>query len=380
MAGKNMENNRAKDLGKKKGTGFEDGFEPLSSLDLSKIDDADGLLKAMAKTSFAGRNLGEAADVLYAMITDPDCFIVMTLSGAMTIAKMSLVICEMIDYGLVQAIVSTGALMAHGLVETSGMTHFKYKFNYEDEKLFNAGYDRVYDTLELEKNLDDLEIIVNQVFAQFTPKDVVCSRIINKKIGELLLKETKERGIVKSAVLKNVPIYIPAFSDSELGLDFALYNRERKKEGKISLRYDPFLDLEHFAETILKQKTLGIFTIGGGVPRNWAQQVGPYLDLIRWKMIDQGRDDSYFVDPDHSYNKRYRYAVRICPEAVEWGGLSGCTYSEGVTWGKFIAPEKGGQFAEVHCDATAVWPLLIKGVLERMKKNKIKIDKKFKYA
>ncbi len=61
---------------------------------------------------------------------------------------------------------------------------------------------------------------------------------------------------------------------------------------------------------------------------------------------------------------RFRYGVRICPEPVHWGGLSGCTYTEGVSWGKFLSVEEGGRFAEVHCDATIAWPLLVKAVLE----------------
>jgi len=146
------------------------------------------------------------------------------------------------------------------------------------------------------------------------------------------------------------------------------------------LRYDPFLDLEHFAETILKQKKIGIFTLGGGVPRNWAQQIAPYLDLIRYRMIVKSDMKSYFAKEGDPYFKQYKYGVRICPEPVHWGGLSGCTYAEGVSWGKFVDPSKGGRFAEVPCDATAVLPLLIKGVSERLKKNKVDINKKFNYA
>ena len=61
---------------------------------------------------------------------------------------------------------------------------------------------------------------------------------------------------------------------------------------------------------------------------------------------------------------RFRYGVRICPEPVHWGGLSGCTYTEGVSWGKFLSREEGGQYAEVHCDATIAWPLLVRAILE----------------
>jgi deoxyhypusine synthase len=360
------------------GTGFNHGFKPLESIDINKIDDADGMLKAMSKTAFGGRTLGDAADVVYNMVTDPDCFSVLTLSGAMTVAKMGLLATEMIDRGMIHAVISTGALMTHGLVENAGMTHFKYDFSRTDLELSKLGYDRVYDTLELESNLDDLEEIVFPIFEKLDPKKTYCSREIIEKIGEYLHTQIKGRGIVQSAYANHVPIYIPALTDSELGLDLALFNRIQKKENKPTLEYNPFNDLNHFTELILKQKTLGIFTIGGGVPRNWAQQIGPFLDLIRWRILDNASKDAYYVKPDNPYYKAYKYATRICPEPVQWGGLSGCTYSEGVSWGKFFDPKKeGGQFAEVMSDATLVWPLLLKAVLERLKKNNITIKKNF---
>jgi len=94
--------------------------------------------------------------------------------------------------------------------------------------------------------------------------------------------------------------------------------------------------------------------VGGGVPRNWAQQVAPYYD------ITAARLGIAIKEP------RFQYGVRICPEPVHWGGLSGCTYSEGVSWGKFVAPEDGGRYAEIHADATLVWPLLMKAAFEEL--------------
>ena len=76
---------------------------------------------------------------------------------------------------------------------------------------------------------------------------------------------------------------------------------------------------------------------------------------------------------------RYKYGVRICPEPAHWGGLSGCTYSEGITWGKFIPKSEGGKFAEVLVDATIGWPLILKSVLERLEKDNMTIDKNLKY-
>src|SRR5208282_1257571 len=97
-----------------------DRLIPLEPLDPGKIRSIDDLVRAMSKTAFTGRQLGEAADVLEAMARDKECFVVMTLAGAMTVAKQGLVIAELIDRGIVNAIVSTGALMAHGLVEATG--------------------------------------------------------------------------------------------------------------------------------------------------------------------------------------------------------------------------------------------------------------------
>src|SRR5579859_2250375 len=131
----------------------EDRLIPLEPLDLSKVRSIDDLVRAMAKTAFTGRQLGEAVDVLEAMARDQDCFVVMTLAGAMTVAKQGLIVCDLIDKGLVNAVVSTGALMAHGLVEATGCKHYRYDPRMNDVQLYEAGYNRVYDTLEPEQKI-----------------------------------------------------------------------------------------------------------------------------------------------------------------------------------------------------------------------------------
>jgi deoxyhypusine synthase len=337
--------------------GREDGLEPVRSVDLSKINTFDDLLRAYRDASFGARTLGQAADVLEAMTRDPDSFNVLTLSGAMTVGKMSLVICDMIDHGMVNAVVSTGALMAHGLVEAEGLVHYKVSPEADDRELYYKGYDRVYDTLELEKNLDSVERTVDKVLSSHDRTGSLSSQIFCHAVGKYLKEHfPDDRGVLKSAYEKGVPVYIPAFTDSEMGLDVGLFNRRMKKKGESEIRFDPILDLEHFTGNLITQKRLGIFTIGGGVPRNWAQQFGPYLDIITKRTGEK----MPFV--------RYRYGVRICPEPAYWGGLSGCTYSEGVSWGKFMPPEEGGRYAEVLSDATLVWPILVKGVLQRLGK------------
>src|ERR1700688_3395729 len=104
---------------------IEDRLIPLEPLDLTKVRSIDGLVRAMAKTAFTGRQMGEAADVLEAMARDEECFVVMTLAGAMTVAKQGLSLTELIERGIVNAVVSTGALMAHGLAEATWRAHFR---------------------------------------------------------------------------------------------------------------------------------------------------------------------------------------------------------------------------------------------------------------
>jgi deoxyhypusine synthase len=334
--------------------GHEDGLEPLHALDLGATGSVDALVRAMSATAFGGRRLGEAADVLEAMVRDRDCHTVLTVSGAMTIAKQGLVICEMIDRGWVHAVVATGALMTHGFVEAAGMLHFKHRAGMPDEELFAKGYNRVYDTLELEQNLDDTERIVSQVLDALPEGATLCSHVITEALGRHLEAHAPGRAVLKSAVRRGVPVYVPAFTDSELGLDVAVYNRRRERAGRPRRPFDPFLDLEHYTDRIRAHERIGIFTVGGGVPRNWAQQVGPYLEISEKRL---GISEPM---------RRFRYGVRLCPEPDHWGGLSGCTYSEGVSWGKFVPVSEGGRYAEVMADATIAWPLVVRAVIERV--------------
>jgi len=331
-----------------------DRLSPIYPLDLTKIRSIDELVRAMGQTAFTGRQVGDAADVLEAMARDKDCFVVMTLSGAMTVGKMGLVFCDLIDSGVVRAIVSTGALMAHGLVEATGRSHFRYEGKMDDSELFLAGYNRVYDSLEPESNLDAVEEVMQHIFGRWAADDVVCSYKINRKVGEYMHHHAKGRGILKSAFERDVKVFVPAFTDSELGIDFALHQRVRRRDKKPLLRFDPFEDFETYARTMLATKRMGILTVGGGVPRNWAQQFGVYAELLARR--------GYEKMP----LKRYHYGVRICPEPVNWGGLSGSTYSEAVSWGKFVPPGEGGRFAEVLDDATVALPLVVGAVLQRL--------------
>lgn len=344
--------------------GKSDNFVPLKPLDLSSVNSVSSILDAMSMTSFGARELGEAFAILLDMIRDQECLVVATISGAMTIAQMGRVFCEMIKNKMVDIIVSTGALMAHGLSEAIGGIHYRYDPSVSDELLYKWGYNRVYDTLELEANLSAAETLIIDVLSKLDCSEPIGSAKINQMIGSRLVEQGLMPSVLGYAYVHKVPIYVPAFTDSALGLAMsASMFRISGTPSSIVTPFDlhaqlpnfnPYCDLHDYFERVCSAKRLGILTIGGGVPRNWGQQVGPYAEIIN------ARYSTELPIP------RFQYAVRICPEPVHLGGLSGCTYSEGLSWGKFVSPEEGGLFAEVHCDATIAIPLLIYGVLERI--------------
>jgi deoxyhypusine synthase len=208
------------------------------------------------------------------------------------------------------------------------------------------------------------------------PLDLDASEIwststITREIGRVLEEDYPGDGVLKSAYRQGVPVFIPAFTDSEMGLDLSFWAMRRAiAEGRVQTEgrdhqdtvhdllaqlppFNPYQDMQHYARCILSAQRTGIFTIGGGVPRNWAQQVAPYIDFMGERL---GLPQQ--VVP------RFHYGVRLCPEPAHWGGLSGSTYAEGISWGKFVPPEEGGRFAEVYADATLTLPLLVRGLLD----------------
>lgn len=325
-------------------------FASLDEMFHGKKTTVSQLIWQLSHYGGLGTDTSQAAHTLLKMVHDPDCRVFLTLSGAMTIAKMGLVICDMIDLGMVNAICTTGALMAHGLVESVGLKHFKYNPNANDANLAQQKLNRVTDTLEPETNLDHIGDIITQLFDQYDGKDCLSPRLFCQKIGEYLtVHYPHERGILKSAYEQNVPVIIPAFHDSELGNDIYLDNHGRKSTGREPITFDMEIDTAYLLDTVLQSPQLGIFTIGGGVPRNFTQNIPCLIDRMNE------------VAEANLPSKQFSYGCRICPDPMYYGHLSGCTYSEGMSWRKMNVH---GHFSEVRADATQIWPFLVKFVME----------------
>ncbi|MBM4298866.1 MAG: hypothetical protein FJ143_14115 [Deltaproteobacteria bacterium] len=308
-------------------------------------------LSGLARFGGLAAQVARGAKALEAMMNDKSCARFLTVSGAMTVGKMDLIICDMIEQGMIDAISSTGALMAHGLVSSIGLKHYKYNPKYNDTELARRKLNRVTDTLEPETNLDTVEEVIGQVIERIDGKAMLSPTALNKLIGKHLAEHyPNDRGILKSAYLHNAPVFVPAFIDSELGNDIYIHNLKRRRRGKKPILMDLEQDSKELIRLVTGSQRFGIFSIGGGVPRNNVQNVAPLIEIVNERL-----------GPTFP-NRRFSYGVRICPDKPHFGHLSGCTYSENESWRK---ADKNGIYAEMLADATQVWPFLVKYVMEK---------------
>jgi deoxyhypusine synthase len=275
------------------------------------------------------------------MLEDPECLIFLGLSGAMIPGGMRRVISDMIRMKLVDVIVSTGANMFHDLFESFGYRHYVGSEEGDDDILRRHRIVRVYDAL-----MDDHEI--NQVIHLLSrvPEElkegVVSSR---QYLGVLGNRLRDEGSILKTASQYGVPIFVPALSDSSIGIGLTFLHA-RKKASSDGLVIDQIRDSYEIAQLKKMASVTGAIYIGGGVPKNYIQQLGPVSELLFRK------------------ESGHRYAFQVTTDDPKWGGLSGCTFEEAKSWGKI---EKESTYAAVYMDATVALPLLVGAVLQEGK-------------
>ena len=301
-----------------------------------------------------GSQAAHGFETLRQMILDPECFVFGTFSGIMTVAKMGGVISEMIDRGWLRAITATGALICHGLVEGVGLKHFKYDPNFDDITMADQKLNRITDSVEPEENLDQVEDVLGHILDKMIDGSRPTSPVqINSLIGKYLSQNYSDGpSILRSAYLKKVPVFIPASVDSELGNDIYINNETRARDGKKQIILNHELDSRLLVRTVIKAKKIGIFSVGGGVPRNNVQNVAPLIEIMNTRL------GTNFPE------KQFSYGCRIDPTLPYLGNLSGCTYSEGGSWRKMDI--KNGRFSEVLADATMILPFYAAGLIESL--------------
>jgi deoxyhypusine synthase len=312
--------------------------QPIRHLDLRKTQSLFDLVQAFQHTSFQSRNIYKCFEVFRKMLSDSTCVIFLGLSGAMIPGGMRRVICDMVEMNLVDVIVSTGANIFHDIFESFGYRHYVGSEEGDDDALRRHRIVRVYDAL-----MDDHEI--NRVirFLSKVPKELEEKVVSSRRYLEVLGGYIEDEGsILKTASERGVPIFVPALSDSSIGIGLTFLH-VRKKASSDGLVIDQIRDSYEIAQLKKMAPITGAIYIGGGVPKNYIQQLGPVSELL------------------FKEESGHRYALQITTDDPKWGGLSGCTFEEAKSWGKI---EKGSTYAAVYIDATIALPLLVGAVLQ----------------
>jgi deoxyhypusine synthase len=312
--------------------------QPVRHLDLEKTRSLFDLVQNFQYTSFQSRNIYKCFGVFRKMLADPTCVIFLGISGAMIPGGMRKVIRDMIEMKLVDVIVSTGANIFHDLFESFGFRHYVGSEEGDDELLRRHRIVRVYDAL-----MDDNEI--NQVIHVLSKMPVeLGERVVSsRRYLEILGKRIKDQGsILKTASQFGVPIFVPALSDSSIGIGLTFLHA-RKRVSSEGIIIDQIRDSYEIAQVKKMASVTGAIYIGGGVPKNYIQQLGPVSELLFKK------------------ESSHRYAFQITTDDPKWGGLSGCTFEEAKSWGKI---GKDSSYAALYVDATIALPLLVGAILQ----------------
>jgi deoxyhypusine synthase len=315
--------------------------QPVQHLDLKGIKSLLDLVQAFQYTSFQSRNVFKCFEVFRKMLNDPACIIFLGLSGAMIPGGMRRVIRDMIEMKLVDVIVSTGANIFHDLFESSGFRHYIGFEEGDDDALRKHRIVRVYDAL-----MDDHEI--NQVIHLLSrvPEKLEERVVSSRRYLEILGSQLKDEGsILKKASQYGVPVFIPALSDSSIGIGLTFLHLQKKVSSE-GLLIDQIRDNFEIAQLKKAASVTGAIYIGGGVPKNYIQQLGPVSELLFKK------------------ESGHRYAFQITTDDPKWGGLSGCTFEEAKSWGKI---EQRSSYSAVYMDATIALPLLVGAILQEGK-------------
>ena len=298
------------------------------------------LVDSMRRMAFTSRDLYRAADIYNRMLRDEECGIILCLAGSLISAGLKRVFSDLVRNNMVDAIVSTGAnIVDQDFFEALGFRHYlaeeRFKSGMYDGELRELMIDRIYDTLIDEDELRICDETVHKIADELEPRPY-SSREFIREMGAYL-KRTNCRAndsIVYEAYKKDVPIFVPAFSDCSAGFGLVAHQHGRGDRPKVTL--DSAKDFLELTQIKIKNQTTGLLMIGGGVPKNFAQDIVVAAEII-------GNEA-----PMH------KYAVQVTVADVRDGALSGSTLKEAHSWGKVETVFEQMVFSE----ATVAVPLI----------------------
>ena len=309
------------------------------------------LVESFAGSAYNARKLGRAVDI-WTEAVENGARIYLTLAGAMTPAGLRKLLGQLVSEGLVHAVISTGANLAHdaqsgaqpgSLIQGS---EFADDAVLRDQKVF-----RIFDVFVRDDMWDKYttevqsRIIPAITRARAGSASVVAPSDIFQALGEDLANRGDD-GLLASCAKAGVRVFCPAIMDSDWGIRIHHANREHAHEG-YRLVPDQAKDLELLVEDMAKHPKRAVVVVGGGSPKNFTLQSS--------LMVEDGG---------------FQAAIQFTSDAPHWGGLSGATLSEAISWGK-IVPEDA-KLETVYSDATITFPLAAAAVLDRVHSKPLK--------
>jgi deoxyhypusine synthase len=306
----------------------------VQHLDIKKFN-AIPLIEQYKNMAFQARNLARAAEIYTTMLKDTECSIILCLAGSLFSAGLKKVVFDLIENNMVDAIVSTGAIIVdQDFFEGLGFSHYQGSPFINDSLLLDKHIDRIYDTYIDEDELRKCDMTIAKIANELTPRPY-SSREFIIAMGKYLSEQNiGNDSIVKKAYAKNIPIFVPAFSDCSAGFGL-VYHQWHQKNNKV-VTIDSVKDFLELTKIKVEAKTTGLFMIGGGVPKNFAQDITVAAEIIGAEV------------------GMHKYAIQITVADERDGALSGSTLKEAHSWGKV----NDGFEQMVFAEATVALPLI----------------------
>ena len=307
--------------------------EPIEHIEIARHNVVP-LVEAMGKMAFQARNLARACEIYDRMLADKDCSVILCLAGSLLSAGLKRVVVDLVANNMADAIVSTGAnIVDQDFFEALGYKHYRGTPFVNDKELRSVRVDRIYDTFIDEDELGECDNTIAKIAESLEPKPY-SSREFIEEMGKFLAKRPKAKdSVVRVCCEKGVPIFVPAFSDCSAGMGL-LHHQWHSPDRHVSI--DSAKDFLELARLKIEAEETGLIMIGGGVPKNFAQDI-----VVATEMLG-------LESPMH------KYAVQITVADERDGGLSGSTLREACSWGKVDVVHE----QMVYAEATLAFPLL----------------------
>ena len=314
----------------------------VEHIDITAHPGIVGIVDAMQHMAYSSRDLWRAADIYDRMLRDQPCGIILTLAGSLISAGLKKVFVDMVRNNMVDAIVSTGANMVdQDFFEALGFRHYiadeHLKSGMHDGELREHAIDRIYDTLIDEEELRICDETTGKIIDAMEPGPR-SSREFFRACGEWLENNGGPKcpdSIIYEAFKRDVPIFAPALSDCSAGFGLVA-NLVARGADTPRMSHDSGKDFFELTQLKIKNSETGLFMIGGGVPKNFTQDIVVCAETL-------GHDA-----PMH------KYAIQVTVADVRDGALSSSTLKEASSWGKVDTVFE----QMVYSEATLAVPLI----------------------